>query len=80
MVEVSCVFLNRARKTGTRGESEVENYVESGLEIVLGLVEEGGVDPVGFTANGKTGMQSVVESNTGLRGERAAAVARRLGL
>src|SRR5580692_834158 len=59
---------------------EVINDTESGLEIVLGLVEEGGVHPVDFTAHGKPGMQAVVEAEARLRGERVAAVARRLGL
>lgn len=56
------------------GESEVEDDVEGGLEIVLCLVEEGGVDPVEFAANGKAGVKAIVEADAGLRGKRAAAV------
>jgi len=59
---------------------EVEDDVEGGLEIVLGLVEEGGVNPVGFAADGKAGMQAVIEANARLHGKSAAAVARGLGL
>jgi len=70
---------SRANKA-IAGESEVEDEVESGLEIVLGLVEEGGINPVCFEAHGKPRMQAVIQANTGLRGKRAAAVARRLGL
>ena len=65
---------------GCGRELEVEDDVEGGLKIVLGLVEEGSVNPVGFEAHGKPGMQAVVEANARLSGERAAAVARRLGL
>jgi hypothetical protein len=59
---------------------EVVDDVEGGLEIVLGLVEEGGVHPIKFAPHGETGMQAVVEANAGLRRKRAAAIAGRLGL
>lgn len=59
---------------------EVENDVEGGLVVVLGLVEECGVDPVGFEAHGKAGMQAVVKSDARLRGQRIATVVRRLRL
>ena len=58
----------------------MEDDVEGGLEIVLGLVEEGGVNPVGFAAHGKAGMQAVVEADARLHGKRVAAVAGGLGL
>ena len=59
---------------------EVEDDVEGGLEIVLGLIEEGGVNPVGLAAHGKAGMQAVIEADARLHGKRAAAVASGLGL
>jgi hypothetical protein len=58
----------------------VEDDVEGGLEIVLGLIEEVGVDPVGFAAHGKPGMQAVVEANAHFRRKSRAAVARGLRL
>jgi hypothetical protein len=58
----------------------VKDDVESGLEIVLGLIKKSGVDPVEFAANGETGMQAVVKANAGLCGKSVAAVAGRLGL
>src|SRR5882762_687409 len=61
-------------------ESEVEHDAEICLVIVLGLIEQGGVDPVGFGAHGKPGMQAIVETNARLHRKRAAAAARSLGL
>src|SRR5882762_3356031 len=61
-------------------ESEVEHDAEIGLIIVLGLIEQGGVDPVGFGAHGKPGMQAIVETNARLHRKRAAAAAGSLGL
>ena len=58
----------------------MEDDVEGGLEIVLRLAEECGVDPVGFAANRKTGVQPVVEADAGLGSESTSAAARRLGL
>ncbi len=58
----------------------MEDSAESGLEIVLSLVEEGGINPVGFAANGKTGVQAVVEADAGLYSESSSTVAGRLGL
>jgi len=58
----------------------VEDHVENGLEIVLGLIEESGMNPVGFKTHGKPGVQAVVEANACLSCKRAATATGRLGL
>jgi len=62
------------------GGLEVEDDVEGGLEIVLGLIEKAGVNPIGLATHRKPGIHAEVQSNARLRRKPVAAVARGLGL
>ena len=80
-MEISGALRNRGpERQKWAGRLEVEDDAGGSLEIVLGLVEEAGVNPVGFAAQRKPGIYTEVQANARLSGKRVAAVARRLGL
>jgi len=56
-VEISGALRNRGpERQKWAGRLEVEDDAGGSLEIVLGLVEEAGVNPVGFAAQRKPGI------------------------